>query len=284
MKYFKMLVAALLVCGAAHAQDDLLKDLDSTWTPKADASNAFKGLQICNMQSTKMAAKKEFYFVVSHRFGDLQYGLDNFFGLDNAYTKLGGIYGVTNWLTVALSRHTYNKTYELAVKYRFVSQTDGGSPVTIVGYNTWDINSKLKKEEYPALKATDRFAFSTQLPISRKFSEKFSAEVNPIFIHKNLYEPSIENKDQFLVAAGGRYKVTKRLSVNLEYAARLNAPSGKSYHDPLSFGVDIDTGGHIFQLVIATSQPMNDVAYFTNGSGSLGQGSAFFGFNMYRVF
>lgn len=285
MKYFKMLVATLLVCGAAHAQDDLLKDLDSTWTQKPDAANAFKGIQICSMQSTKLAAKKEFYAVVSHRFGDLQYGLNNFFGLDNAYTKIGVIYGLADWLSVAGSRHTYNKTYELATKYRLALQKEGGSPVTIVGYNTWDINSKLEKAEYPSLKATDRFAFSTQLLISRKISEHVSLELAPVYVHKNLYEPAYENKDQFLVAAGGRCKITKRMSINAEYAARVNTPeSTKLYKNPLTFGLDIETGGHVFQLVFSNSQPMNDVSYFTNAAGNWSKGSAFFGFNMYRVF
>lgn len=285
MKYMKVVLAALLMCGSAYAQDDLLKELDSSWTAKPDAANAFKGLQICSMQSTKTAAKKEFYAVVSHRFGDLQHGFDNFFGLDNALTKIGVIYGLTDWLSVAGSRHTYNKTYELAAKYRLALQKEGGSPVTIVGYNTWDINSELEKELYPNLKSSDRFAFSTQLLISRKFSEGISAEIAPVYVHKNLYEPLYEEKDQFLVAAGGRCKITKRMSINLEYAARVNTPESTTlYKNPLTFGLDIETGGHIFQLVFSNSQPMNDVSYYTNAAGNWGKGSAYFGFNMYRVF
>ena len=285
MKYIKVVLVALLMCSSAYAQDDLLKELDSTWASKPSTSNAFKGLQICSMQSTKVAAKKEFYTVVSHRFGDLQHGFDNFFGMDNALTKIGVIYGLTDWLSVAGSRHTYNKTYELAAKYRLALQKEGASPVTIVGYNTWDINSELEKELYPNLKSTDRFAFSTQLLISRKFSESVSAEIAPVYIHKNLYEPLYEEKDQFLVAAGGRCKITKRMSINLEYAARVNTPESTTlYKNPLTFGLDIETGGHIFQLVFSNSQPMNDVSYYTNAAGNWGKGSAYFGFNMYRVF
>jgi hypothetical protein len=284
MKYIKVVLAALLMCSSAYAQDDLLKEIDTTWATSS-TGNAFKGLQICSMQSTKTAAKKEFYAVVSHRFGDLQHGLDNFFGLDNALTKIGVIYGLTDWLSVAGSRHTYNKTYELAAKYRLALQKEGGSPVTIVGYNTWDINSELEKELYPNLKAADRFAFSTQLLISRKFSEAISAEIAPVYVHKNLYEPLYEEKDQFLVAAGGRCKITKRMSINLEYAARVNTPESTTlYKNPLTVGLDIETGGHVFQLVFSNSQPMNDVSYYTNAAGNWGKGSAYFGFNMYRVF
>lgn len=274
----------LLAAGYASAQDDLLNELDQKPLKKEVETAAFKGLQIVTMQSTKTAAKGEFYFVVSHRFGDLTNGLDNFFGLDNAYTKLGGIYGVTNWLSVGLSRQTYNKVFELTGKYKLANQEVNGFPVTIVGYNTMDINTKLSTDEYPNLKDGNRFAFTTQLPISRKFSNSFSLEINPIFVHKNLYDPATENKDQFLVAAGGRYKLTKRLSLNLEYANRFNEPEHDLYHNPLSVGLDIETGGHVFQLLFSNSQAMNDVAYFTNAAGKWDGGGIFFGFNMYRVF
>jgi hypothetical protein len=286
----KKLFTYLLVVfgiGFANAQDDLLNQLDNG-SPKGKEAviAAFKGLQIANMQSTKLPSKGETYIVIAHRFGDLTQGFDNFFGLDNAYTKIGGIYGVTNWLSLGVSRQTYNKTYELAVKYKFANQEETGFPVTIVGYNTMDINTKLSKDNYPNIKGNDRIAYTSQLLISRKFSKSFSLELAPIYVHKNLYDliPGTEKKDQFVVGAGGRYKLTKRLSLNLEYAARIDAPENTLYHNPLSLGLDIETGGHVFQLVFSNSQPLNDVAVFTNATGKWNGGGIYFGFNMYRVF
>lgn len=287
MKIFKLLFTLLLLfsCLQSFAQDDLLNELDNNKNPKKEAADAaFKGLQITTMQSTKLAAKNEWYFVVSHRFGDLTNGLDNFFGLDNALTKIGGLYGVSNWLTVGFSRHTYNKTYELSGKLRLFQQQVDGFPVTIVGYSTMDINTKLKTEIYPDLKGSDRLAYSFQLPISRKFSKSFSLEVNPIYIHKNLIDPNFEKGNQFLIAGGGRYKLSKRLSLNLEYAGRINEPEHDYYHNPLTVGLDIETGGHVFQLVFSNSQAINDVSYFTNATGQWDDKGIFFGFNMYRVF
>ncbi len=287
MKKIISFALVFFAVGIASAQDDLLNQLDSVKsTEKQIETAAFKGLQICNMQSTKLAAKGEWYMVVSHRFGDLTHGFDNFFGLDNALTKIGGLYSVTNWLTLGASRHTYKKTYELTAKYKFANQETSGFPVTIVGYNTMDINSELKKAANPGLKFNNRIAFSTQLLVSRKFSDSFSLEIAPVYIHKNLYEYGLEQKDQFFIGSGLRYKVAKRISVNLEYAARVATPEGftSPYHNPLSLGMDIDTGGHIFQLVFSNSQPMNDVAVFSNTTGKWNGGSIYFGFNMYRVF
>ena len=276
----------LFIFTIVSAQDDLLKELDSVPKGKEVASAAFKGLQICSMQSTKLAAKGEWYFLVSHRFGDLKNGINNFFGLDNALTKLGGIYGVTDWLSLSASRHTYQKTYELAIKYKLANQEVDGFPVTIVGYNTLDINSELSTDLYPGLKFNNRLAYSSQLLVSRKFSTTFSGQLAGIFIHKNLYDDLIDQKNIFLLGAGTRYKIAKRLSINLEYAARLNIPDDTQsiYSNPLTVGLDIETGGHVFQLVFSNSQPMNDVALFSNAAGDWGKGSVYFGFNMYRVF
>lgn len=287
MKNIKILYCLLSLFSFTHlfAQDDLLNELsDSKNSKKEVADAAFKGLQITTMQSTKLAAKGEWYFLVSHRFGDLTNGLDNFFGLDNALTKIGGLYGVRNWLTVGFSRHTYNKTYELSGKVRFIQQEVDGFPVTIVGYTTMDINTKLETDVYPNLRGSDRLAYSFQLPISRKFSKSFSLEVNPIYIHKNLIDPNFEKENQFLVASGGRYKLSKRLSLNLEYAGRINEIEHDYYHNPLTVGLDIETGGHVFQLVFSNSQALNDVSYFTNALGKWDDKGIFFGFNIYRVF
>lgn len=283
------LLFLLLAYNFASAQDDLLSQLDSLQPKeKQIVPAAFKGLQVCNMQSTKLPVKGEFYFLVSHRFGDLSQGLDNFFGFDNALTKIGGIWGVTNWLSLGVSRHTYNKTYELATKYKLTNQVENGFPVTIVGYNTMDVNSDLKKEVNPGLKFNNRLEYSTQIIISRKFSESFSMEVLPIFIHKNLYDEASDQKDLFLLGAGGRYKLTKRLSLNAEYAVRTNVDGTitSPYNNPLTLGLDIETGGHVFQLVFTNSQPMNDVAMLSNARGNwdFHRGPLYFGFNMYRVF
>jgi hypothetical protein len=261
-----------------------MKELDAAPKEKVPAMAAFKGLQVCNMQSTKLPVKGEFYFLVSHRFSDLTDGLNNFFGLDGAYTKIGGIYGLANWLSIGATRHTFQKTYEVAAKYRILNQIENGFPFTIVGYNTMDIRSDLKPAQYPNLRAGDRLAFSNQLIISRKFNSSISAELTSIFIHKNLYDELTEQKDNFLIGTGARFKIAKRLSLNFDYAARLNKLDSTPYHNPATVGLDIETGGHVFQFVFSNSQTMNDVYYYTTASGITEGKGIFFGFNLYRVF
>jgi hypothetical protein len=288
MKKVFLFTCLILNLSFVFAQDDLLNQLDSVSSKEKEIETAaFKALQICNMQSTKLPVKGEAYFLVSHRFGDLANGFDNFFGLDNALTKIGGIWGISNWLSLGVSRHTYNKTYEFAAKYKLSNQEVNGFPVTIVGYNTMDINSELKKANNPGLKFNNRLAYSTQLIVSRKFSDKFSFQLAPIYIHKNLYDDITEQKNLMLIGSGGRYKLSKRISLNLEYAARVSLPDefNSPYRNPLTLGVDIETGGHVFQMLFSNGQQMNDISYFSNSAGRWdGKKSIFFGFNMYRVF
>ncbi|MBP6181722.1 DUF5777 family beta-barrel protein [Flavobacterium sp.] len=287
----KNILTSILFIFSIHntvAQEDLLDQLDVKSDKKEVATATFKALQICNIQSTKLPVKGELYILISHRFGDLTEGLQNFFGLDDANTKIGGIYGATNWLSLGVSRHTFQKTYELGVKYKLANQMIGGFPVTIVGYNTLDINSELDKVNYPQLQFGNRLAYSSQLLISRKITESFSFELAPMYTHKNLYDNTTEYADLLLLGYGARYKVSKRLSVNLEYATRMRAFDGflaTKYKNPLSVGLDIETGGHVFQMVFSNSQAMNDVSVLSNSTGKWENSKGiYFGFNMYRVF
>ena len=272
----------LLSSSALFAQeDDLLKQIDTLSTDYDFVPPAFKGLQIVTAQSTKLAAKGDLYFVVAHRFGDVSEGFDNFFGLDDAATKIGFIYGLSDNLSLSLSRETFMKTYEGAIKYRIIKQSEK-FPVEVVGYHTVALNSELDKDDFPKLEFSNRISYLSQLLISRRFSESFSLQLSPSYVHKNLYMPNTDEKDQMLAGFGGRYKISKRVSINAEYF--VNFSESDVYKNPASLGVDIETGGHVFQLLFSNSQVNSDIGYLTNATGDWGKGNIYFGFNLYRVF
>jgi len=271
----------LFVISFMYSQEDLLKDIDTIKTETEASQPAFKALQIVTSQSTKLTAKNDWYMVVAHRFGDISTGFKNFFGLDDASTKLGVIYGVTDGLSLSLSRETNMKTFELGAKYSLLKQSEN-FPLNIVGYNVLGLNTDLDKDNYPHLQFSDRLSYLTQALISRRFSDKFSLQLSPSYVHKNIYEPTIEDKDQFLTGLGGRYKISKRVSINAEYF--VNFDNHSFYKNPLSLGMDIETGGHVFQLLFSNSQLNSDIGYLTNATGKWDKGQIFFGFNLYRVF
>jgi len=277
-----------------NAQDDLLSEIDTTATNETVAS-AFKSLKIVNLESTKLAAKGDFYFIVAHRFGFIDKGFDDFFGLDNANTQLKFLYGVNDWLTVHIGRSGFQETYDLAAKYRLYAQKENGFPVTIVGFNSVAINSELKEEDFPKLQFENRLSYVAQVLISRKFSEKLSLEIAPSVFHENtlrdllddnnaLILPNPQDNTQFAIGLGGRYKLTNRWSVNVDYAAHLNRASQSNYKNPLSIGVDLETGGHVFQMHFTNAQAMHETGYLGQTVGDWSDGKIAFGFNLVRVF
>lgn len=266
-----------------HAQDDLLKEIDSSSTNEV-VTSSFKSLKIVNLESTKLASKGDFYFIVSHRFDYLKNGFDDFFGLDNANTRLQFVYGITNCLTVHVSRSGFQKAYEGAIKYKLVNQKTNGSPFEIVGFNSLSINTALETDIYPKLEFSDRLSYVSQVLISRKFNENLSLELAPSYLHENFVSYNDQDNSQFAIGMGGRYKFAKRWSVNLDYAAHLNRASGSPFKNPLSIGFDLETGGHVFQMHLTNSQAMHEAGFLGNTAGDWSKGEIAFGFNLVRVF
>lgn len=278
------------------SQEDLLSSLDSTVVADKTVVAAFKGLKVVNFESTKLASDKAFYFVVAHRFGTVKNGFEDFFGLDNAVTQLKFIYGINDWLNVGAARSSFQKKYGVHVKYRLLPQEREGFPVTLVGYHLVTANTSLDSDQYKDLEFVDRLTYTSQLLVSRKFNESLSLLLAPTFIHENLATRSRkvladgttlnydEQNNQFAVGLGGRYKISKRISINADYGIHLNRNKNSSFKNPLSIGVDIETGGHVFQMHFTNAQAMFEEGYIIQGQGDWSDGDFFFGFNLSRVF
>lgn len=264
-----------------YSQNDLLSGVDIP-VAKEKVNSAFKALKIVNLESTKLAAKGDLYFVVAHRFGSIQDGFEGFYGLDNANTQIKFIYGVTDGLHVSAARNQL--AYDFALKYALFPQIKNGFPVTIAGFNSLSINNTLKESDYPELKFENRLTYVTQLLISRKFTDKLSLEVVPTFFHENFVENELQSNSQYAIGFGGRYKFAKRWSLNIDYAAHLNRASNSLYNNPLSIGFDLETGGHVFQMHFTNSQGIDEAGYLARTTGDWSKGDVFFGFNLARVF
>jgi opacity protein-like surface antigen len=277
----KFLLLLFVLPAVAFAQEDLLAGVDSTAT-KEKVESAFKGLKIVNLESTKLAAKGDLYFIVAHRFASVKTGFEGFYGLDNAVTQLKFVYGLTDWLTVAGARSEL--AYDFSVKYTIQPQVKDGFPLAIAGFNSLGFNNTLKESAYPNMGFSDRMIYVTQLLISHKFNDKLSLELAPSYFHENFVMVDDQENSQFALGAGGRYKFAKRWSVNVDYAAHLNRAGNSPFRDPLSIGVDLETGGHVFQMHFTNSQGMHEAGFLGNTTGDWSKGDIFFGFNLLRVF
>lgn len=278
----KKILLLLLLPVTLFAQDDLLKEIDTASAQKSKVEAAFKGLKIVNIESTKLAAKGDLYFIVAHRFSSVKDGFEGAYGLDNAVTQLKFVYGVNNWFTISGARSEL--AYDFSGKYLLKSQETNGFPLAIVGFTSLAFNNTLKESNYPKMKFENRLIYVAQLLVSRKMSEKLSLELAPTFFHENFVIDDKQENSQYAIGMGGRYKFAKRWSVNVDYAAHLNRSSTSPFKNPLSIGVDLETGGHVFQMHFTSSQGMHEAGFLGNTTGDWTTGEIFFGFNLLRVF
>ncbi|WP_460219262.1 DUF5777 family beta-barrel protein [Psychroserpens sp. MEBiC05023] len=281
-KYFALIIVALLSFNTINAQEDLLNELEEETQEEVYEQPAFKAMKIGNLQSTKVAAKGDLYMYVSHRFGTLKDGLTTFFGFDNANTKIQLVYGVYEGVQVGLARESIRQTYSAHVKAKLKGQSKD-FPVNITGYATANIRTDIRKEQFPLLEFGDRMSYATQLLISRRFSNKFSFEIAPTFVRQNLVLEPFQKHNQIALGLGGRIKVSKRMSINADYVYNFSRHKNSIYNNPLTFGLDIETGGHVFQLLFSNAQSTNEPGFISNAEGKWFE-DVFFGFNIVRVF
>ena len=261
--------------------DDLLGPEELVVRP---VSATFKDTRIINAQSNETPGKRVLHFVIAHRFGEVNDGIYELFGLDNASMRMGFDYGITDRLCVGVGRSTFQKTVEGSIKWRALQQnTDNSMPVSVTLYSVLMANGLRWADPDRQNYFTSRLSYTHQAIIAKKWNESFSLALIPSLTHRNLVATLNDAHDQYTLGLGGRYKVGPRASLNFEYHYALAGLPDESVNS-LSLGMDIETGGHVFQLHLTNSQGMFERAFLTETSGTWGDGAIYFGFNLSRVF
>jgi opacity protein-like surface antigen len=294
MKEIMFFICALLfVSAAAGAQDttDLMSQLEKE-AVKNDAgathytTATFKTTRLINGHSVENAAKGVMDVKISHRFGKINGGAYELFGLDNATMRMGIDYGINRYLMVGIGRSTFQKTIDAFLKLKILRQSSGkrNMPITLSYVPT--VALKTQKFADPERKNyfSSRLVYSHQIIIGRKFSEKTSLQLMPSFTHVNIVQLQKNSNDLFAIGVGGRQKLTKRVSINAEYYYQLPGYKLTGTTNSLSLGFDIETGGHVFQLHFTNSQGMSEHTFINQTTGSWEKGDILFGFNISRVF
>lgn len=268
------------------AQDDLMGLLDEGEPETEYTIATFKSKRIINGHSVENPSEGVLQFVVSHHFGRLNQGAYNLFGLDQATIKLDFQYGITDRLAVGVGRSSFQKTFDGFIKYKVLRQSTGKKimPISLSYVGGMDLNSLRWRFPERENHFSSKIAYFHQALIARKFNTNLSLQLTPTLVHKNLVKEKADENDSFAVGAGGRYKITQRVAVSAEYFYLVTEQASQSYENSLSIGVDIETGGHVFQLHFTNSQPMFERGFITETTGKWEDGDIYFGFNINRVF
>lgn len=264
--------------------EDQLNENDKNKTEYVTAT--FKTTRLINGHSVETTAKGVMDLKISHRFDAINKGTYELFGLDNATMRFGFDFGLSKTLMVGIGRSTFDKAYDVFLKVKLLRQSTGKHKMPVTLNYVPTIALKTRKWEDPNQKNffTSRLFYTHQLIIGRKFSDNLSLQLMPTIVHRNEAALISDPNDIIAIGIGGRQKLTRRTSINMEYYYQLPGNKLRGSTNALSVGVDIETGGHVFQLLFTNSQGMTERQFIAENKGSWGDGDILFGFNISRVF
>jgi hypothetical protein len=275
---------------SSFAQDDLMDMLNANSEPEINYTTAtFKSTRVVNGQSIERMKAKQLDFRISHRFGRINSGAYELWGLDQSHVHFSLEYGLTDWIMVGVGRGTYEKTFDGFTKVSLLRQSTGAvnMPVSLSLFGSMALSAVKFSDPERNNYFSSRMSYSYQLLVGRKFGPRFSAQLSPTVVHRNLVLTELDPNDTYAVGFGGRMKLTSRLSFNAEYyyvIKPLNNYLSTTTYNPLAIGIDLETGGHVFQLMFTNSLAMVEKGFITETTGRWSKGDIHFGFNISRVF
>jgi hypothetical protein len=262
---------------------DLFSEANSNQSPDF-ITGTFKSTRIVNGQSIENVGAGVMDFRISHRFGALSQGAYNLYGLDQATMRIGLDFGLNSRLMVGFGRSTFEKQYDGFLKFKILRQQDGERFIPLSISYVGSMNYKSLKDPVTTYVpyVTDKFSFAHQLLIASKFNDYFSLQLSPTVIHYNIVDSTSIPNDFKSLGIAARIRISKRVNLTSEYFYRFDKLYG--HYDPLSIGIDIETGGHVFQLHVSNSNGMTERTFINETNGSWSKGDLCFGFNITRAF
>lgn len=260
--------------------------------------NTFKSTRVINAHSTETLQKNKLDVRIAHRFGDFYCDggpcWETFYGLETATDILfGAEYGITDNLMVGLNRTKgttdLKQLINTFVKYRLMRQKTNSTPISLSLMGTTSISTMSASEVPDQLTSFDKFAhrmaYVGQIIVARKFSNGFSLQVSPTYVHRNLVVHDDEN-GIFAIGLASRIQLSKVYGLILDFTAPISdfGTAGVTYYPAFGIGLEIDTGGHVFQINFTNAAGLVENDYIPNTRANWGDGEFRLGFTISRLF
>lgn len=291
--YFFYILILFFCINATNAkgQDETLQDIVNESVKKDFINATFKSTHLINFQTIEVPGKRTLDFRISHRFGDVESGVYNFYGLDgSASIRIGFDYSYDGRLAIGIGRSNVDKMFDGSLKFKWLRQTTNNKmPISLTlfsGMYCTTINDMQKNtngfDKYQF--ATSRLSYAHQIIVGRKFNKKLSLQLAPTVVHFNQVDKISDKNDSYSMAFAGRYKLSKRIAFTTEYNLNIYKYSNTKYYNSLGFGLDIETGGHVFQVHFTNSIGLAEPHFLSRTTQSWTQNQFRLGFNISRVF
>lgn len=291
-KWISIISILFLPVFTGKGQEDLLDMLEESEEPITNYTIAtFKSTRVVSGHSIETNAEGVLQFLIGHRFGRLNSGWRDLFGIDNATIRMGFEYGLTDNINLGIGRSSFQKTYDGTFKWRFLRQKSGAKnfPFTSTYVGSMYVDTREWANPDRVNYASSRLYYHHSLLIARKFGEHFSLQLMPTLVHRNLVATIADKNTIFGIGAGTSIRLTGSLRLNAEYNYILpnqifSTIGGETVQNSFSIGVDLETGGHVFQLHFTNSRGMTEKSLVGETTGRWLKGDIHFGFNVSRVF
>lgn len=242
-----------------------------------------------NLYTVEPLSKGELHYSIMHTFGEVSGGVSELWGIDQgANVRFSFEYGFGERFSVGFGRSSMDKVYDISSRYSLVRQMQsGGNPVSVTiipsigittgSYGFLDVDYTL----------SDRLNFNLAVPVARKISDDLSLQFVPMITHFNRvgFELSVADpavNTYYSVGVGGRYKIAPRTAITFQYIPPITDFENLDHN--IGIGIDIETGGHVFQMFFTTSRALNESYLVSSGNGDFFDGGYRFGFNINRLF
>ena len=226
------------------------------------------------------------------------------------------------------------ETTKQIIKYdNYINLPSVGSYIPLPALAASQVDNYFSQElNSYTLTQADKRSYLASFLISRRFSDRISFQISPMYVHRNFVKSQLGN-DRIGIDIGGRLKLTKRIDFifeviftpkrdykgerystedrnteyagtntmtgyeiykllqstpqNIGYAVVTNIILDKPvsyYYTPFSLGLDIETGGHIFQLFITNNRTIAHTQLLRGADFDYAKRDWTVGFNIHRYF
>jgi len=261
---------------------------------KSYTKNTFDGNYIIDNQTVMVPIKGTFEFDIQHRFGTVNNGFTDLFGIfAGATMKLGFSYTPVNDLQVGFDATNENMEVDWNLKYALLKQTkDGSMPVSVTLFGNAMMDTRKKDNTTLFVTTSDRFSYFYQIIIARKIDDKLSLQVAPSLAHFNNLQGYLDasgnvqpiyKNDNFSIATSGRYKISDGSAIIVNYDQPITQNPANNPRPDVSLGIEMRTSGHDFEIFIgnySSLMPQNNALFNQN---DYKKGQFLIGFNISRL-
>lgn len=287
-KFTFLSVAILILQGNVFAQTDLDSFLVEDNPPKYVIAS-FKATRIVNAHSIETVRKGILDFRITHHFGDVGGnggGVHTLYGFDDASDiRFGFEYGISDRLTAGFGRSKIAENLDFFLKYRLLRQTlDNRMPVSVTVFADMALTPQKNSALYSEF--ANRISYVYELLIARKFTNALTLQLMPLYLHRNYVANPNDNNDLFSLGVGGRMKLTKRFALlgDMYYNFSNYLTTTNGFYLPIGIGVEIETGGHVFQMFFTNNAAIVENSYIAGTRSSWTKGEFKIGFTISRDF